>query len=79
MYITGFVYVLASEICKPDHYKIGYTTKSLHKLRKQYIRALCNPNVLYYEEYKNYTEEKIYLHKYFDKYRINNSEWFVIE
>lgn len=75
----GFIYVLTSDICKSDHYKIGYTTKSLHELRQQYTRALCNPNILYYAEFENHKKAEKYIHKYFDKYRINKCEWFVIK
>ena len=74
MKMSGHIYVIKDE--PYERYKIGKTTGSLESLRKRYKTYNPNVNVLKFVECSDiHTTEKI-IHKYLEKYRVNNSEWF---
>ena len=74
--IKGDVYFIYDE--KNNSVKIGYTKVSVENRLKS--AKTYNPNVKLLHSYKStdaYNEEQK-LHKKFSKYRINNSEWFMV-
>jgi hypothetical protein len=73
-----FVYIIHSEICRPDYFKLGYHTGDKEALYKRYHTSLANPKIIRFMPIDDAPVHEKNLHKLLSAYRCENSEWFNI-